>query len=103
MGVYRVSASTRAIAHSLERDYSLREVSAWPIDSLRVNCVVARLPDLTLRAALIARLARDSRVESVQPLNEFTTETEYRRGHAARSCPHPGFRQADRTCPCKST
>jgi subtilisin family serine protease len=74
VGVYGVSASSRAISHSLERDYSLREVSAWPIESLRVNCIVARVPDLTARATLIARLQRDSRVESVQPLNEFATE-----------------------------
>lgn len=75
-GVYGVSASARTIAHSLERDYRLREVSAWPIESLRVNCIVARVPDLTPRDTLIARLQRDSRVESVQPLNQFTTEAE---------------------------
>jgi hypothetical protein len=75
VGVYGVSAGTRAITHSLERDYSLREVSAWPIESLRVNCIVARVPDLTPRAALIARLQHDARVESVQPLNQFATQT----------------------------
>jgi hypothetical protein len=74
-GVYGVSANARAVTHSLEHDYSLREVSAWPIESLRVNCVVVRVPDLTPRATLIARLARDSRVESVEPLNQFTTES----------------------------
>jgi subtilisin family serine protease len=73
--VYQVSASARETAHSLERDYRLREVSAWPIESLRVHCIVVRLPDLTARATLITRLARDARVESVEPLNEFTTET----------------------------
>ncbi|HEV2272382.1 MAG TPA: S8 family serine peptidase, partial [Steroidobacteraceae bacterium] len=75
-GVYQVSDSARATAHSVERDYRLREVSAWPIESLRVHCIVVRLPDLTPRAVLIARLAHDSRVESVQPLNEFTTDTD---------------------------
>lgn len=74
-GAYQVSTSASATAHSLERDYRLREVSAWPIESLRVHCIVVRLPDLTPRSTLIARLARDSRVESVQPLNQFTTET----------------------------
>jgi subtilisin family serine protease len=73
---YQVSASARATAHSLERDYRLREVSAWPIESLRVHCIVVRLPDLTPRATLIAQLEHDSRVESVQPLNQFTTQTE---------------------------
>ncbi|MFZ0499521.1 MAG: S8 family serine peptidase [Steroidobacteraceae bacterium] len=76
VSAYQVSASARATVHSLERDYKLREVSAWPIESLRVHCIVVRLPDLTPRTTLIARLARDSRVESVQPLNEFTTETD---------------------------
>jgi subtilisin family serine protease len=74
-GVYGVSANARAVTHSLERDYSLREVSAWPIESLRVNCIVVRVPDLTTRSTLIARLERDSRVESVEPLNQFSTQT----------------------------
>lgn len=73
--VYGAGASARATARSLERDYRLREVSAWPIQSLRVHCIVARLPALAARPALIAQLERDSRVESVEPLNEFTTET----------------------------
>lgn len=74
-GVYGVSARARDLTHAIERDYRLREVSAWPIASLRVNCIVARVPQPTPRSALISRLERDSRVESVQPLNEFTTET----------------------------
>jgi subtilisin family serine protease len=73
-GLYGVSPRARAITHSLERDYRLRQVSAWPIESLRVNCIVMRLPQATPRSTLIARLARDSRVESVEPLNQFTTE-----------------------------
>ena len=75
-GVYGVSASAQAMTHALERDYKLHEVSAWPIESLRVNCIVARLPDLTARSTFIARLERDSRVESVQPLNQFATESD---------------------------
>jgi hypothetical protein len=74
-GVYGVSVTARAMTHAIEHDYRLREVSAWPIQSLRVHCIVVRLPDLEPRSALIAQLRRDSRVESVQPLNQFTTET----------------------------
>jgi hypothetical protein len=73
-GLYRVSASAQATTHALERDYKLHEVSAWPIESLRVNCIVARVPDPSARDTFIARLERDSRVESVQPLNQFKTE-----------------------------
>ena len=84
---YEVSASARAVAHSLERDYRLREVSAWPIATLRVNCIVMRLPDLAPRSALIAQLARDSRVESVEPLNQFTTEAD---SHPSAGSSTPG-------------
>lgn len=83
-GVYGVSASAQAMTHALERDYKLHEVSAWPIESLRVNCIVARLPDLTARSTFIARLERDSRVESVQPLNQFATETDSPPGAGAQ-------------------
>jgi subtilisin family serine protease len=74
-GVYGVGAGARSVTQSLERDYRLQEVSAWPIESLRVNCIVMRLPDLTARATVIAKLAHDARVESVEPLNQFTTQT----------------------------
>jgi hypothetical protein len=74
-GAYEVSASARATTAAVERDYSLREVSAWPIASLRVNCIVARVPEPTSRDTMISRLERDSRIESVEPLGEFTTET----------------------------
>lgn len=83
-GVYGVSATARAITHSLEHDYRLRQVSAWPIESLRVNCIVMRVPKTAARSTLIAQLARDSRVESVEPLNEFTTEA------GSRSAANPG-------------
>ncbi|HZT04089.1 MAG TPA: S8 family serine peptidase [Steroidobacteraceae bacterium] len=88
-GVYGVGASARSVTQSLERDYRLQEVSAWPIESLRVHCIVMRLPDLTARAAVIAALAHDARVESVEPLNQFTTQTatEPAAAHEARSAP----------------
>ncbi|MGH8170845.1 MAG: S8 family peptidase, partial [Steroidobacteraceae bacterium] len=77
-GVYAVSASARALTRSLEHDYRLKEVSAWPIESLRVNCIVVRVPELTRRSTLIARLEHDSRIESVEPLNQFTTQSSRR-------------------------
>ncbi|MGH7107555.1 MAG: S8 family peptidase, partial [Acetobacteraceae bacterium] len=93
-GVYGLGATARAIAHSLEHDYRLREISAWPIESLRVNCIVARVPDLTSRATLIAQLERDSRVESVEPLNEFSTETGAGRRADAVGASDPGTQSA---------
>ena len=88
-GVYGVGATARSVTQSLERDYRLQEVSAWPIESLRVNCIVMRLPNLTARATVIARLAHDARVESVEPLNQFTTETATKPGEGTGTDPPP--------------
>jgi hypothetical protein len=74
-GHYGVTATARMQTRALEREFGLREISAWPIATLHVHCIMFQLPEATTRAAMIAQLATDRRVESVQPLNEFTTES----------------------------
>ena len=71
---YGPSAEALAEVHALEHDYGLRQVSAWPIASLRVHCIMFELPAAASRSGMLARLAHDPRVESVQPLNEFATQ-----------------------------
>ena len=83
-GRYGVTASASQQAKALERDYGLREISAWPIATLHVHCIMFQLPGAAARATMIAQLANDRRVESVQPLNEFTTETD---GETLRTVP----------------
>ena len=73
-GMYGVTSTASKAVHGLERDYGLREVSAWPIMTLKVHCIVFRVPSPATPATLMARLMHDSRVESVQQLNEFTTQ-----------------------------
>lgn len=73
-GLYGVTSAARAAVHELTRDYGLREVSAWPIEALRVHCIVFRMPENSVPVQMIARLAHDPRVDSAQPLNQFTTE-----------------------------
>jgi hypothetical protein len=75
-GPYDVSAETRNAVHALERDYGLREVSAWPIPALHVHCVVFRVPPTQTPSSAIARLLRDARVQSVQILNQFESQGE---------------------------
>ena len=71
-GQYGVTGQASRQVHALEHDYHLRSVSAWPIASLQVHCVMFRLPGGVDRTRMIAQLAQDQRVESVQPLNQFT-------------------------------
>ncbi len=75
-GAYGTTAIASAAVHSLERAYGLKEVSAWPIMTLHVHCVVFRMPQSGQRSELLEQLARDPRVESAQALNEFATESE---------------------------
>jgi subtilisin family serine protease len=74
-GRYGVTGSASLQAKALEHDYGLREISSWPIATLHVHCIMFQLPGATARATMIAQLANDRRVESVQPLNEFTTQS----------------------------
>jgi hypothetical protein len=75
-GAYGTTSLASATVHSLERAYGLREVSAWPIMTLHVHCVVFRMPLSTERSELLGQLARDPRVESAQPLNQFATQAD---------------------------
>ena len=74
-GVYGVTSAARTAERGLARDYDLHEVSAWPIAVLRVDCIVFRVPENTPPVQMIARLERDPRVDSAQPLNQFTMQT----------------------------
>ena len=73
---YGVTSAANATVRALEHDYGLSEVSAWPIASLRVHCIVFRVPADGTTDGTVTRLAHDPRVESVQRLNEFTTQGE---------------------------
>jgi hypothetical protein len=75
-GEYRVSARTRRVVSRLAEAYSLRKVSGWPIHPLGVHCVVFEVPGSIGTEEIIARLERDERVESAQPMNLFELRSE---------------------------
>src|SRR5580704_5068537 len=64
-GHYGVTGNARSQTRALERDYGLREVSAWPIATLHVHCIMFQLPGAKSRAVLMSQLGNDRRVESV--------------------------------------
>jgi hypothetical protein len=72
---YRVGAVATARMRALARDYSLTLVSEWPIESLRMHCVLFRIPPGTTREAVLEKLRGDERVAIAQPLNEFESAT----------------------------
>ena len=72
---YRVSASAMALIRELASKHSLTLVSEWPIEQLRMHCVLFRIPPGTTREAVIEKLLQDKRVLVAQPLNEFESAT----------------------------
>ncbi len=73
IGPYLAGSAARAVSRALIREYHLRESASWPIEMLDVHCLVYELPADADPQALIATLAHDARVESVQPLLNFET------------------------------
>lgn len=73
---YALSGSARRLSREIEQEYELDRVDHWPISSLSVYCFVYRVPEKLDRDALIAELARDSRVESVQLLQRFRAQAQ---------------------------
>jgi subtilisin family serine protease len=73
---YWPSPRARRLMRALERDYGLREVSAWPIGPLHMHCAVLEIPGDADRDALLSRLLADSRIRLAQPLQTFATRSD---------------------------
>jgi hypothetical protein len=76
VAAYGPSLAARQMMRSLENDYGLREVSAWPIEPLHMHCAVLEIPDGMDRTTLLAALAQDQRIKLAQPLQSFATRTQ---------------------------
>jgi subtilisin family serine protease len=68
-GAGQRAVSTLAV---LKQHYGLREVTGWPVKALDLYCVVLAPPPGMARDALIEALARDRRVQLVQPLHDYS-------------------------------
>src|SRR5476649_2350203 len=66
VGDYGLSSRARQAMREVEREYGLKEVSAWPIEPLNVHCAVLEIPSGTDRSALLAALSKDRRIKLTQ-------------------------------------
>ena len=84
VGSYQAGGSAQSTSRALAAHYHLRETSSWPIALLGVHCLVYALPPNADQERLLAALAHDPRVESVQPLQSFdTTSSPYNDPYAS--------------------
>ena len=73
-GAYEDAAGRLARRRSAEKlagQYGLTLLSDWPMPALDVDCYVMEAPSSQVLAEVAGRIARDPRIESVQPLNTF--------------------------------
>jgi len=72
---YGPTPSVERILSQLAREHGLDRVDGWPIQSLEVYCEVLAVNDDRRLEDVIAALAADPRVDLVQPMNVFDTQT----------------------------
>jgi subtilisin family serine protease len=58
-------------AEAIARQYGLALLDDWPMPSLELHCFVVGLPPDTSAEAVLAELARDTRVEWAQPVHLY--------------------------------
>jgi subtilisin family serine protease len=73
---YGPTSNARQAMRSLEQEYGLREVNAWPIEPLHIHCAVLEIPSGADRNTLLTALSKDHRVKLTQPLQTFATRTD---------------------------
>jgi subtilisin family serine protease len=72
---YGAGSSAEPLLNALAAEYGIARVSGWPMRALGVHCEVYALAPGTDSGAVVARLARDPRVDSAEPLQHFRTLT----------------------------
>ena len=72
---YEMTSRARQLMRSLESEYRMRQVGAWPIEPLHLHCVVLEIPADADRTRLLTKLSRDPRISLAQPLQTFATRT----------------------------
>jgi subtilisin family serine protease len=76
VSAYAPTDHARQVMRELETEYTLREVSAWPIESLHMHCAVLEIPAGADRDALLSKLSQDHRVALTQPVQTFAMRTD---------------------------
>ena len=72
---YGATPSVERILTQLAHEHHLARVDGWPIASLSVYCEVFAVTDERPIEEVIAKLAKDPRVELVQPMHVFETQS----------------------------
>ncbi len=84
VSAYGPTERARHSLRELESEYKLREVSAWPIESLHMHCAVLEIPEGMDRDTLLEQLSHDRRFALTQPVQTFALRTDARADSKSR-------------------
>lgn len=59
--------------NELKNQYGVKTVADWPLDSLGVRCFIFEIQEASERDVVIKKLRLDQRIETAQPMQEFST------------------------------
>jgi len=74
-GGYGAGPNAVPVLDALAADYAIRRVGGWPMRALGVHCEVFAAASGANVDAIVARLAKDPRVDSAEPMHAFHTLT----------------------------
>jgi len=72
---YGAAPTVERVLRDIAKEHSLDRVDGWPIESLGVYCEVLKVPEPRNVDAVIGQLATDPRVDLVQRMNLFETQS----------------------------
>ena len=75
IATYGPTPAARRDLKTVEQEYGLREMNAWPIEPLHMHCAVLEMPQGMDRKELLLKLSRDPRIKLAQPLQTFATRS----------------------------
>lgn len=77
-GDYQSSTWSERITNQLADDYDLVKMTEWPMTEVGMHCVVYQLSEKASMPNAIERLSKDDRVEVVQTMNVFKTQSQHK-------------------------
>jgi len=72
---YQSSTWSKRITTQIETQYGLKKLTEWPMTEVDIHCAVYLIPANKSVEKIIMQLAQDSRVQIVQKMHQFKTQT----------------------------
>ncbi|MEQ1637735.1 MAG: S8 family serine peptidase [Methylococcales bacterium] len=73
-GAYQSTTWSQRVTDAIAIDHQLKKITEWPMTEVGMHCAVFQVPTNASMADTLQQLAKDLRVELVQPMHYFKTQ-----------------------------